>query len=105
MAQFQDPKDGDIEEEDADHVIDEQPLITSSDALTALRTLRLHQEQQEEGDTGLIRQLNRLEIKMQRLEAQNRRQVDIRGYFEADRGELGGFLDITNQGAAKYYSL
>ncbi|KAL4972402.1 hypothetical protein BDW66DRAFT_123160 [Aspergillus desertorum] len=55
--------------------------ITSRNALTSLRTLRLYLEQQEEGDTALIRLLNRLENNIQRQEIQKRRQVDIRGYF------------------------
>jgi hypothetical protein len=82
LAQFQGPQDAEVvEEEDIDQAIEVQPLIAAHDALAALRTLRLYQEQQEKDNSGLIRQLNRLEIDIQGQEIRNRRQVDIRGYF------------------------
>ncbi|KAL4976335.1 hypothetical protein BDW66DRAFT_151092 [Aspergillus desertorum] len=52
LVQFQEPQGVDVEEEDIDHEIEVQTPVTSHNALTALRTLRLYLEQQEEGDTG-----------------------------------------------------
>lgn len=65
LAQFDVPmeeeEDDDEEEEDGEIL----SLVTTLKALEALQTLRMHQEQQEESDIGLIKRLNCLEIELE----------------------------------------
>ncbi|KAJ5751479.1 mariner-Tc1 transposon family protein [Penicillium nucicola] len=80
LAQF--ARDDDDTDADADaETIPETPLVPINDAIRALETLRLYEEQQERGETQLITSLYKHQriIQDRRLNAQ--KQKDIRGYF------------------------
>jgi len=57
------------------------PKIPISEALEALKKLRIYQEQQEDGNIGLIRELNREERAILGRKAELSKQQDIRGFF------------------------
>jgi hypothetical protein len=79
LAQFTREDDND---DDADaETIPETPLVPINDAIHALETLLLYEEQQDRGETHLITSLykHQRSIQDRRLNAQ--KQKDIRGYF------------------------
>src|SRR5215469_621506 len=59
------------------------PKIPISEALEALKKLRIYQEQQEDGNIGLIRELNREERAILVRKAEVSKQQDIRGFFSS----------------------
>ena len=72
-------------QDERDHETDEDEVDTTavklSDALEALATLRLYEEQQENGNRDLICQLNRLERSIKAREPQSLQQRTITSYF------------------------
>jgi hypothetical protein len=72
-----------------EQVNEEQTPIKLADALASLATLRLYEEQQQDGSKEIVRALNRLEREMRGKQAQNSTQ-----------GTLEDFL-VANQSAQK----
>jgi hypothetical protein len=82
LSQIQGPAS--IEEEDQDDGEGDGealPQVTVSQALGAIRTARLREEQSESGDIEAIQVLNRLERKYLTEEVNSRHQSDIRSWF------------------------
>lgn len=76
LAQSQAPDDEE-EEEDAEII----PRVSSTDALEAVKLLRLYLEQQEKCDLQVIHALNKLSLEIEKEFDQNRQPGDIRSYF------------------------
>ena len=69
-------RDAETDEEDT-----QQPQIKLNEALEALRTLRLYEEQQEDGDREVIVTLLRHDRRIQGRRLQNTKQVAITTFF------------------------
>ena len=74
--------DGDCEPESGDEVAQVAP-VSLSEALAGLATLRLYEEQQEDGSRDLIRSLNRLERELLGKRANQGTQTQIDSYFQS----------------------
>jgi hypothetical protein len=72
--------DGDYEPESGDEASQVAP-VSLSEALAGLATLRLYEEQQENGSRDLIRSLNRLERELLGTRANQSTQTQIDSYF------------------------
>jgi hypothetical protein len=71
---------GEIDDDD-DEIIHETPVVQINDAIHALETLRLYEEQQDQGETQLISSLYKHQRLMQDRRSKAQKQRDIRGYF------------------------
>ena len=63
-------------------VLEELPLITAAQALQALYTLRLYEEQSKQGLLEWIQQLNKHEKVIRRRQFESLKQRDISSFFE-----------------------
>ena len=72
--------DGDCEPESGDEIPQLTP-VSISEALEGLATLRLYEEQQENGSRDLVRTLNRLERELRGKRANQGTQRQIDSYF------------------------
>jgi hypothetical protein len=72
--------DGDCEPESGDEA-SQVASVSLSEALAGLATLRLYEEQQEDGSRDLIRGLNRLERELLGKRANQGTQTQIDSYF------------------------
>jgi hypothetical protein len=68
----------DFEEEE---LLEEQPQITISEAIAALSTLRLFEEQSEQGQPKLVQQLNKYEKEIRKRQFQSLQQQSLDRYF------------------------
>ena len=76
IAQFEPEIEAESEEE-----VEELPQVRVSEAIEALSTLRLYEEQSETGTGELISTLNRYERVLQAEKARRQQQQDIRTFF------------------------
>jgi hypothetical protein len=74
--------DGDCEPESSDEAF-QMASVSLSEALAGLATLRLYEEQQEDGSRDLIRSLNRLERELLGKQANQATQTQIDSYFRS----------------------
>lgn len=58
------------------------PRVSHAEALQALQTLRLFEEQHEEGDDELIAKINQLERVMRARSFQGLKQASIKAFFD-----------------------
>ncbi|KAJ6149522.1 hypothetical protein N7471_000721 [Penicillium samsonianum] len=82
-----------LPEVDEDEIMEEQAQVLHHEAIQALKTLCIYEEQQEQGETQLISALHRherlleaRELEARELEArelEGRKQRDIRAFFGA----------------------
>jgi hypothetical protein len=72
--------DGDCEPESGDETPQVTP-VSLSEALAGLATLRLYEEQQQDGSRDLVRTLNRFERELQGKRANRGAQTQIDSYF------------------------
>ena len=70
-----------IDDDDDAQILRESPMVQVNDAIHALETLRLYEEQQDQGDTQLITSLYKHHRLMQDRRLKAQKQRDIRGYF------------------------
>jgi hypothetical protein len=73
--------DGDCEPELGNNKIPEATPVSISETLEGLATLRLYEEQQENGSRDLVRTLNRLERELRGKRANQGTQRQIDSYF------------------------
>lgn len=66
-------------ETDEDEMVEQE--ISMKDAMTALRTLQLYEEQQTDGDTELLQHLHKQERLMKAREMTGKQQCSITSYF------------------------
>lgn len=66
---------------ESDEEYEELPRISFNEALDALKNLRLHEEQQDDGDQGLIQALDRHERALAFRKSSRMTQGDIRSFF------------------------
>ena len=78
LAQFQPVLEEDSNSDEEEEVL---PQISHSNALNALQTVHLYEEQQQEGLQGVIQALNHLENEIGRRQLYTQKQQDIRSYF------------------------
>ena len=80
-AQFG-PEQDESNEEDI-----KQPKIKVSETIAALQQLQLYEEQQDEGDTGLLHLLTKYEQRIKDRRIRERQQIPITAFFNANRSE------------------
>ncbi|KAL1961806.1 hypothetical protein VTN77DRAFT_1018 [Rasamsonia byssochlamydoides] len=71
-------------EEDSDEEVEFHEKIPLSEAIEALRKLRLYEEQQDEGYQPILREFDQFERILLARRVNNAVQKDIRGYFQGD---------------------
>lgn len=100
ISAFLNPTDEDVNDEEDDiltHVVDsyaegdraeetdEEPAevipIKQSDAMEAVRLLQAYEEQQEDGDSEILRQLDQMEFAIRRRMVSKLQQTEITSYF------------------------
>lgn len=74
---------GFLGEVDEDDIVVEEPQVQYNEAIEALKTLRLYEEQQEQGETKLITALHRHERLVEARKIGRQKQSDIRSFFVA----------------------
>jgi hypothetical protein len=72
-----------LREVDEDEIVVEHPRVSHSEAIEALKTLRLYEEQQEQGETQLIGALHKHERLIEARKIGGQKQSDIRSFFGA----------------------
>ncbi|KAJ5209981.1 hypothetical protein N7491_009792 [Penicillium cf. griseofulvum] len=72
-----------LPEVDEDEIEVQKPQIPYNEAIQALKTLCLYEEQQDQGETSLINALHKHERVLEARRIGEQKQRDIRSYFGA----------------------
>lgn len=94
----------DNQEEESDDEVEAIPRVSHGVAIQALYTLRLHQEQQEDGDSELVKQLTGCERQLRQLQLNQQHQQAITHYFETTE-QISSLPTSLSPGNSTYYTL